>query len=243
MSRWVAIALLQTWVGLSAVSAFADDLFPGYRPFEAEYLLTRNGIGVGQTRIRFELAADGSYFHHVDTGPSAMVALVREDLILEQSRGRLEQGRPRPHNYLYRRSGGNIERELALDFDWPAGRVRMQGGPSGWSLEVPPDTLDKLIQQQVLSAELAAGAETVQFQVADGGLLKTYSYQVLKRESVEIPMGRFDTLQVERRKGGKTSDYTLWIAPSLGWQPVRILRRYRGASYRMELESLEFGKP
>ncbi len=64
----------------------------------------------------------------------------------------------------------------------------------------------------------------------------------IRWESVEVPMGRFDTLKVERRKGDKASDYTLWMAPSLGWQPVRILRRYRSASYRMELESLEFGE-
>ena len=229
--------------GLCAETSRAADLSPVYRSFEADYLLTRNGIGVGQTRIRFELAADGSYSHQVDTGPNAFLSLLREDLILERSRGRLERGRPRPLNYLYRRSGGSIERELTLEFDWGAGRVRMQSGPSGWSMALPPDTLDKLVQQQVLSAELAAGAQAAQFQVADGGLLKTYRYQVLNGESVEVPLGRFDTLKVERRKGDKVSDYTLWMAPALGWQPVRILRRYRGVSYRMELERLEFVEP
>ncbi len=53
-------------------------------------------------------------------------------------------------------------------------------------------------------------------------------------------MGRFETLKVERRKDDKVSDYTLWMAPALGWQPVRILRIYRGTSYRLELESLDF---
>ncbi len=235
MLRWLAIGVVLWWMAPGAVAA--DD----YRPFEAEYLLTRNGIGVGQTRIRFQLTPDGGYFNHVDTTPISILSLVREDLVLEESRGRMESGRPRPSRYLYRRSGGDSDRELALEFDWSAGKVRMQGGPTGWSLDVPPQTLDKLIQQQVLSAEFAAGAQEAAFAVADGGLLKTYRYRVLGREPVDAPMGRLDAVKVERRKGDNPSDYTLWLAPSLNWQPVRILRRYHGSSYRMELERMEFG--
>jgi hypothetical protein len=237
------IALIVLCWALSA-AASADDISVDaisllYRPFEAEYRLTRNGFEVGQTLVRLELTADGVYFHRVETGPSTMLSLLREDLILEQSRGRMVRGRPRPDHYRYRRTG-ELQRDLVLSFDWEAGRVRMQDGASGWSLDVPPNALDKLIQQLAASAELAGGAAEAGFRVADGGLLKTYGYRLLHPETVDVPMGRFETLKVERRKDDKVSDYTLWMSPALGWQPVRILRIYRGTSYRLELESLDF---
>jgi hypothetical protein len=43
---------------------------------------------------------------------------------------------------------------------------------------------------------------------------------------------------VERKKDGGASDYTLWVAPALDHQPVRILRRLGSSSYQMDLAEL-----
>ena len=234
MPRLACLLLLWAAVQAGAAETDADTVF---RPFEADYQLTRNGISVGHTRIRFELGDQGDYRYYVESGPNMVLSLFRNDQVEEQSEGRLVRGWPLPLDYLYRRSG-EADRELSLKFDWDSDRVDIQSAGSRWRLAVPSDTLDKLIQQLALSAELAAGKREPQFRVADGGLLKTYRYQVVGREDTEVPMGRFETLMVKRYKDDNPSDYTLWIAPSLGWQPVKILRRYRGTSYQMELESL-----
>ncbi len=207
-------------------------------PFTAGYRLTRNGIAVGRTRVSLQLLPDGDYLYRARTKPNAVVSLIREDVILEESQGRMMDGRPRPDRYLYQREGSGIQRSLQLDFDWSRNRVKIRDEHSSWHLEISAETLDKLVQQLVYTRELGDGIRTARYQVADGGRLKDYAYRVLGKELVITPPGHYETLKVERTKEQGRPDYTLWLAPELDHRPVRILRRHEGSLYRMEL--LEF---
>ncbi len=208
-------------------------------PFTAEYRLTYNGIPVGQTHVSLQLLPDGGYIHRARTEPNAMISLIREDLILEESRGRVVSGRPRPDRYLYQRESPSIQRSLHLDFDWLGKQVQIRDEHSNWRMGISTKTLDKLVQQLVFTRELRDGIRTVHYRVADGGRLKDYAYRVLGRELAITPLGRFETFKVERTKDDKASDYTLWLAPELDHRPVRILRRHEGSLYRMELVKFE----
>jgi hypothetical protein len=208
-------------------------------PFTADYQLTRNGIAVGQTRVTLQLLPDGGYLYRARTEPNAVVSLIREDLILEESRGRMVNGRPRPDRYFYQREGSSIQRSLKLDFDWPRKRVQIRDERSNWRMGISAETLDKLVQQLVFTRELGDKIRTARYRVADGGRLKNYAYRVLGREPVITPLGRFETLKVDRTKDRGPPDYTLWLAPELDHRPVRILRRHEGSQYRMELVEFE----
>lgn len=214
----------------------------GGRPltsFTADYRLTRNGVPVGRTRVSLQLLPDGGYLYRARTKPNAVLSLIREELILEESRGRMLDGRPRPDRYLYQRVGAGARRNLQLDFDWPRNRVRIRDERSDWYLAIGAETLDKLLQQLVFTRELGDGIRVARYRVADGGRLKDYAYRVLGREPVITPLGRFETLKVERNKERGAPDYTLWLAPELDHRPVRIVRRHEGSLYRMELVELE----
>jgi hypothetical protein len=208
-------------------------------PFSAEYQLSRNDIAIARTHVSLQLLPDGGYLYRARTEPNAVVSLIREELILEESRGRMVNGRPRPDHYLYQREGPGIERNLQLDFDWPRKRVRIRDGHSTWRMKIGGETLDKLVQQLVFTRELGDGIRTASYRVADGGRLKEYAYRVVGREPVITPLGRFDTHKVERTKERGASDYTLWLAPELDHRPVRILRNHEGTRYRMELVEFE----
>jgi hypothetical protein len=225
------------WLLLLGAPAAAEQL--PLVPFSARYELARDGLPIGETRVELQLLGDGGYLYRAHTEPGPLLSLFREDLILEESRGRLVEGRPQPDRYSYRRDGPGVRRSLELRFDWDRGRVRISDGSSHWYLEVAPGTLDKLVQQLVFSRDLAAGERAPSYRVADGGTAKEYAYRILGREPVTTPLGRFDTLKAERRKDQGPADYTLWLAPELGYRPVRILRQHHGTDYRMELIALE----
>jgi hypothetical protein len=227
---WLILPLCLT----SLAAAVAETV-----PFVAQYRLTRDAIPVGETRVSLELRAGGGYLYRARTTPSALVSLLRADRILEQSEGRLLDGRPRPDRYTYRREGSGADRHMELSFDWTRMRVRVHDERSSWMLDVPEGALDKLVQQLMLSLDLGAGARNASYRVADGGLLKDYDYRVLGSESVTTPFGRFDTLRVKRSKDRGPVDYTLWVAPQLDHLPVRILRRHKGKLFQMDLTSLE----
>ena len=236
--RLLPLLLLLCW--LLPLSAAAEQ--GALHPFSAEYRLTRDGVPIGSTRVTLEYLPDGGYLYRARTEPNAVVSLVREESILEESQGRVVEGRPRPDHYLYRRDGDGPRHRLRLEFDWPRLRVQIDDESSSWHMEVTAQTLDKLVQQLVFTRELGQGVRRADYRVADGGRLKEYRYRVLGRESVVTPLGRFDAFKVARSKGSGASDYTLWLAPTLNHRPVRILRRHRGSLYRMELVEFENGE-
>lgn len=237
MRRILPLVILLYWT--LAYPGMAAEHDQRLLPFTAEYELTRNGIAVGRTQVSLELLPDGVYLYRASTAPNPVLALLRTDRIREESRGRMVQGRPRPDRYLYRREGSDIERHLELEFDWTDQRVRNIERSSTWSMQVPKGTLDKLVQQLVFTLDLKNGRKTASYPVADGGRLKEYSYRTLGKETLSTRLGRFDTLKVNRAKDQGATDYTLWLAPALGFRPVRILRRHGGSQYRMELVELD----
>ena len=237
-SRWlnglILIGSVATWASQEAFEA---------SPFSARYRLSRDDMSVGETRVSLDLGPDGTYVYRAETTPTALLSLVREDRILEQSEGRWLNGRPRPDRYTYRREGSRVDRHLELTFDWARKRVRIQDERSSWVMAVPDGALDKLVQQLTYSHDLGQGGRDASYRVADGGLLKEYKYRVVGREELTTPLGPFETLRVSRSKDQGPADYTLWLAPRLEHLPVRILRRHQGKLYRMDLIALDPGSP
>jgi hypothetical protein len=227
-------AITFAWLLVAQAAATADP----YTPFTARYQLTRDDVVVGETQVILERPAPQRYSYRALTEPSSLVSLIRDDRILEESSGQFLAGRARPDRYLYERESGDSVRRLRLDFDWPGNRIRVSGGSPNWTLEAPDGVLDKLVQQLVFSHDLAAGQREVDYRVADGGLLKDYSYRVTGSETLDTALGRLATLRAERSKNQESPDYTLWLAPTLGHLPVRILRRHQGSRYRMDLMEL-----
>lgn len=218
----------------------AADTAPDVRPFSARYELTRNGISVGETLVNLQLQPDQTYLYRARTEPTALLALWREDLILEESKGGFVDGGIRPDQYLYQRQGDTGSRRMQLDFDWQKLRVRIHEQGSNWSLSMPAQTLDKLAQQWAFIHHLRQGGGDISYRVADGGRLKDYRYKVLGRDTLQTPLGLYETLKVDRYKGPGSADYTLWLAPELDYQPVRILRRHQGNRYRMDLTEFKW---
>jgi len=207
-------------------------------PLLAEYRLSRDDLEIGRVTVTLDTTPDGGYVYETRTRASGLVALFREDQVIERSEGRWSGLDYVPEHYLYQHRTADTVRELAIDFDWARGRATHKVGGSLWSLALPKGTQDKLVQQLALMEALAHGEHRISLPVADGGGLKTYSYELQGRERVETPAGDFLTWKLARRKNDRPSQLTLWSAPSLGFLAVRIDRREKNEIYRMELSRI-----
>ena len=79
--------------------------------------------------------------------------------------------------------------------------------------------------------------EDQHFRVADGGKLKDFRIHVRGRETLDVPAGHFETVRVEKTPEYGNRKTYLWLAPSLGYLPVRIMRiEDNGARYYSVLE-------
>lgn len=210
------------------------------KPFSAAFSVKRNFIPLGELELKFTLSDTGDYSYHAHTMPGMLTGLFSGDEILEESHGRLSGDDIRPLRYHYRDEGGEAE-NTALAFDWDALEVHTSSGGITWSQPIAPGTQDKLSQQLLVRLDLAQGKKEMAYQVADGGKIKQYRFQVEGKDPIETPYGRLDCLRVKRSKASRAPDYTIWFAPELNYLPVKIERQRSGRTYRMVLDELREG--
>ncbi|MEW8507615.1 MAG: DUF3108 domain-containing protein [Candidatus Thiodiazotropha sp.] len=232
---------LMGWqIGLVALACFtaaqAETLIQ-LKPFSASFSVKRNVLPLGELRLELDLNEEGDYVYHAHTQPGMLAGWFSADEVIEESRGKLQQGSIRPAHYSYRDQDDETESSI-LEFDWKAHEVHTTSGGIRWSQPIAQETQDRLSQQLLVRLHLAQGRRQMTYQVADGGKIKQYHFRVEGEDQINTPYGEMHCLRVKRNKGTREPDYTIWFAPRLDYLPVRIEREQAGRLYRMTLDEI-----
>lgn len=200
------------WIGNVA----AQDL----APFTAAYALKRGGMKIGDVQRELRQGANGTLVLTSRSKPTGLAAMFVKDVIAESSTWIWHDKRPRPLEYTYDRSGGKRERHVKLTFDWETNAVTNDISGDAWKMEVPPEALDKLLYQLVLMLDLRTAADSFQYEIADGGKMKDYHFNVEGEETLNTALGDLQTRKLVRRRDDRTT--TIWCAEAYGYLPVKI---------------------
>lgn len=234
LKRLLPVALL----ALAGLSGRQDLFAAGLPDFTASYSVTRGVLTIGTARIALTREPDGGYHYESHSWPARLAALFNKVKLHETSSGRMKGNDFRPEQYHYLRTGGSGERVAHLTFDWQSGMVVNNVAGSRWKMAVPAGTHDKLSTQLGMMTALAQGETDFSFDVADGGTLKKFHYQVLGKRVLEVPAGTFRTVRISMSSGKGRHKTLAWCAPDLNYLPVKIVRQEQGeAAYSSYLES------
>ncbi len=216
-----AALILFTGLMLGAFSVSAGPVFP--TPFEAEYNLYSKGLKVAHITRTFKPLADGTYIYESNSHTVGLLALFRDDKIIERSHWRPTDSGFQPLFYTYEHSGSKKNRDVKIDFDWPQQQVKMRVDDNKWQMELEPGTLDKMVYQLAVMRDLKRGLDTFSYRVADGGKMKSYNFETFDKESVETPYGDFQALKVERFRDDRERETIFWCVPELDYLPVKVV--------------------
>jgi hypothetical protein len=193
--------------------------------FSALYLVEAMGTTVARSEWTLAPLGGDRWAYETRTAPTGVFALLRPGEIVERSEWRREGDRVRPLHYRYDRSGRR-ERHVEVVFDWPAGEARNTASGESWRMEIPDRTLDKLSYMLVLMEDLSAGRTDLRYTVADGGHLKDYHLEIAGEERIDTAVGSLRTLRIVRMRAERSErETTIWVAPELGFLPVRVQHR------------------
>lgn len=227
--------ILAACLTLVASAAAASSFF---RPFDASFSVKRGSIPLGRLELKLSLDEEAGYTYHAHTQPGFLVGWFSGDEAIEESRGQVNEEGVIPQHYSYLETSN--ERDNAeVRFDWDEGKAYTSSGGVTWAQEITTGTQDRLSQQLMVRLDLAQGKRKVSYRVADGGKLKSYHFRVVGKERLSTPRGRLECLKVQRSKGNRSPDYTIWFAADLDYLPVRIERQQGSGHYSMELKSLQ----
>lgn len=190
--------------------------------FEAHYSLYRTGAKVAEMLRVFTRLENGQYRYRSETRTTGLFALFRKDHVIEESNWLFENGELRPLEYLYEHSGGKKDRNVAVTFDWDAQRITNTINGQSWRMPAEPRVMDKLLYQLAIMHDLKAGRSPLAYTVADGGKIKTYSFELLGEETISTPLGELSTVKVSRQRSDSRRETVFWCAEKLDFLPVRV---------------------
>ena len=235
--------LAQCWVAglMIGLSPFAKAAGPTPQviPYTAVYQISRNDLPFGRSEVTLERDDASGYTYSASTRPDGFIALFRSETITEISHGKLQGNQVTPLQYRYNKAAQERSRTIAISFDWGKAKATTRSGDSSWSMSIPVGTQDKFSQQLAARLALAKGQQQITFDVADGGKLKRYRYEVEKKEKLSTTIGKLETLRVKRYKQESPADYTIWFAPELEYLPVRFEREQADGFFVMEIAQLK----
>lgn len=208
-------------VGLAVTHAtLAGDAIP--TPFEASYSLRVMGTKFASMKRSFSRLPSGEYFYLSETNTTGLASLLYKDTIVEQSTWLLDNGKIKPVQYSYDRSGGKKIRKVTIEFDWVSGMISTSVNGAAWHMPVRENIMDKLLYQLAIMHDLVQGRKNIDYVIADGGKIKTYHFEFLGEEQLDTALGVFKTLKLERHKPNSRDKTTLWCAQALNYLPVKV---------------------
>lgn len=112
---------------------------------------------------------------------------------------------------------------FVIHFDWKQGLVL--GGRNG-PLPIAPGTLDRLSVQQaarlwVQNHVADKKPEPLVIAIADHKRVKSYTFAIAGRGTVETAAGKFEAVRFERIDDPKTT-LRFWLAPEKDYMPVKV---------------------
>ncbi len=204
--------------------------------FKASYTLKKGGIPVAEVKRQLKQAANGDYLFESYSKPIGVAAFFVKDIILERSRWQVVEGQFRPKEYAYERTGGKKNRYVTLKFDWKNNKVTNLINNDAWQMTVPGNVQDKLLYQLSVMADLHKPNKTLNYEVADGGRLKDYSFEVLATEIIPTAVGRIETVKIRRQDKKRT--ITIWCARKYHYLPVRIEQNDKDGEFDLYIDTV-----
>jgi len=234
MKKAITLATLMLTLLGSTACVIADEF--ALKPYKAIYS-NEMDVGIsftGEATRELKQLADGSWQLSIEA--SAMFASARE-----VSQFTVDGNLLKPMKYDYQRRVMGKRREASLTFDWENESVTTDIENQPWRMNISPGVQDKLSYQLQMRMDLAAGKEEIVYEVADGGKLQEYRFQVIGEETIETPLGHLKAIKVERDRGeGSNRETYIWFAPELDYMVIRIHQvETDGKNYLLFLKSLE----
>lgn len=174
----------------------------------------------GEAVMAWQLA-DGRYRMKLEAGIRVLVA--RVNLVVLESRGIIDGGGFVPRSMTEKRRGRAL---TTTEFGQAGSKITFSTSPASYDLVA--GTQDKA----TIALQLAAIARADHAQL-DGNIdilvgedrdASVFRFVLVGQEEIDTPMGRLRTWHLSRppRFGAYNARFDVWLAPSLGWLPVRI---------------------
>jgi hypothetical protein len=215
-------------IGVLAMLAAAPAAAEGaLEPFVAEYDVRYGRMAVGTSRT--ELAGAGAEWTLETTSvASGFARVIAAGTLRQRSEFELVADGPRPRRYAFDDGTDRTGRDVALEFDWRAGRVRGTAEDEAVELATVAGLQDAASMQALVLERLRTGREPGTIAMIEKDKVKYYRYTLLRRETLRTAVGEVETVVYRSARDGSDRETLTWHAPKLGFAAVQAEQRVGG---------------
>lgn len=189
--------------------------------FSATYDIEWRGMGAGVSTLELVRLGGNEYTYRSSNVARGFFRFAFPDTITQTSRFSVVDGVVMPSSYRSDDGSAKTDKDVTLEFNWRDSVATGVAENKQVNLQLRPGTQDSLSVQIALMMELAAGRSPDHFWLLDKNEVKEYQYAHEGNVTLNTPLGKLDTVIYRSTRAGSTRVTRLWLAPSLGYLPLR----------------------
>jgi hypothetical protein len=193
-------------------------------PFEASFSLRYKGAQFGYMTRSLSALPSGEYLYSSDIKTTGLARLFYKDHVVEKSTWLYEDNLIKPIHYYYDRSGGKKLKEVTVDFNHETKQILTTVNGDSWKMPLEGIVFDKLLYQISIMHDLnlTQAQADIDYNIADGGIIKNYLFKYLGEEVIKTDLGSFKTIKMQRHKPNQRRKSTFWCAIELNYLPIKV---------------------
>lgn len=213
------------------------------QPFRIKLAVEWHGMSAGTSTLELTRQGPNEFTYKSSNTARGLFRIAIPDTVTQTSTFTIVDGIVTPSSYVGDDGSSDNSRDVSLQFDWNAKRVTGTAEQRPVNQPIEPGVQDSLSVQVALMCALAAGQAPKSFRLIDKDEVKEYQYTHEGEATLDTPVGKLDTVIYKSQKTGSSRATTLWIAPSLGYLPVRAEQSKRGSrELLLQIRSVERGE-
>jgi hypothetical protein len=212
--RFLVLLLL-----VAGVAAHADPI--DLKPFRASYNAEWKGVTAASSTVELKYVSTNIYTYSSVNAARGIFRMAFPDALSQTSTFRITDGRVVPMLF---QGSDEKERPINLTFDWQKKRVTGVAKERAVDLELPDGAQDAMSLQIASLRDLASGKLQGTVWMIDATKLKEYELHLEGNARIKTELGELDTIIYTSKRHNSESYTRTWVAPSLGYLPVRAER-------------------
>ncbi|WP_028772706.1 DUF3108 domain-containing protein [Shewanella waksmanii] len=205
-------------------------------PHTAEYQVNYGSIELGKARYILNAPQDNLYHYRFDSDVSLLLLSDRRTVTSDFS---LQDNQLHPLRYIHRRSGTGSDFQEQAAFAKGQQAVHSRYKDERAKLPYTETLYDPLMVQLQFRMEMAEGKQHLNFKMVKEGEIDEYDFNVVSKERLNIESGSYETVKIEVVRNSKKRQTFFWMAPELGYLPVRLTHFERG-SKQLDIKLLNY---
>jgi len=182
----------------------------------------------GQVMMTLKKEQDNLYSYEIITRPSGFWRVIIDGSIWEKSTFSLKNGVIQSKTYQLTDTIRSKPRQSSATFDWDNLQLSGHYKDRKFELSLNNYIIDRVALQMAIIVNNQQGNNSSEYYILDRDKILKVQVSNKKIVNIRVPFGQFEAIEIEHAGEQSESTNSLWLAPELGYIPVKIAQKKDG---------------